>query len=39
MCIRMPNALTQAFKDEAKRKGIPYQTLMIRKLKEASKGW
>ena len=39
MCIRMPNALTQVFKDEAKRKGTRYQTLMIRVLKESSKGW
>jgi predicted DNA binding CopG/RHH family protein len=39
MCIRMPNSLTQLFKDEAKRRGTQYQTLMIRKLKEASKGW
>lgn len=39
MCIRMPNALIQVFKDEAKRKGTRYQTLMIRVLKESSKRW
>lgn len=39
MCIRMPNALTRVFKDEAKRRGTQYQTLMIRMLKESSKGW
>jgi len=37
ICIRMPNALIQFFKDEAKRKGTQYQTLMIRALKESSK--
>lgn len=38
MCIRMPNTIIRVFKVEAKRKGVPYQTLMIRALKEASKG-
>lgn len=39
MCIRMPNAITQAFKAEAKRRCIPYQTLINRVLKEQSQGW
>ena len=39
MCIRMPNAIIQVFKEEAKLKGVPYQTLMIRALKDSSKRW
>jgi hypothetical protein len=37
--IRVPNAVLNAFQNQAKCKGTRGQTLINRVLKEASKGW
>jgi len=37
--IRIPGDILDAFKAEAGRKGSRYQTLIIRELRKAIKGW
>ena len=37
--IRFPGAVLDAFQLEAKRRGIKYQTLIIRELRNIAKGW
>lgn len=37
--IRLPGDVLDAFKAEAGRKGSKYQTLIVRELRKAIKGW